>query len=288
VTEAAPTLKLIDGWVNPNIATATLKTDVAYLFPGLLERRQRGTTLSQLLDEMDEAGVERAVLCAGYGGYDNLPWMEEAIAAHPDRFAGSLYVDPRTGMQAVRLLESTVRNSGVTMARVLALETQLPYDHAAYYPVYAKCVELGIPISVNVGIPGPRVPGKHQHPLSLDEVCYFFPDLTVVMSHGGDPWVRLCVKLMAKWPNLYYMTSAYAPKRLPAEIVDFINGRGADKVLWASDYPILEFRRCRDDILALPLRDEERRRKFAYDNAKRLLFDGQQTTEERGRVGSTR
>lgn len=265
---------MIDAWVNPNIASMTMNVDVAHLFPGLAERRQRGTTLPQLIDEMDEAGIEGAVLCAGYGGYDNLPWMEDAIARYPDRFAGSLVVDPRTGMQAVRLLETTVRQSGVKLARVLALETQLPYDHAAYYPVYAKCAELGIPICVNVGIPGPRVPGKHQHPLALDEVCYFFPELTVIMSHGGDPWTRLCVKLMAKWPNLYYMTSAYTPRRLPDEIIDFVNGLGSDKVMWASDYPILEFRRCRDQILDLPFRDEERRRRFAYDNAKRLFFNG--------------
>jgi predicted TIM-barrel fold metal-dependent hydrolase len=264
--------KMIDGWVNRNVGSPTGQSDVAYLFPGLEERRRRGTTLSQLVDEMDEAGVERAVLCAGFRGYDSLPWMEDAVERHPDRFTGSLVVDPRTGMEAVRLLETTVRQGSVTVARVLAMETQLPYDHAAYYPVYAKCVELGIPISVNVGLPGPRVPGRHQHPLALDEVCWFFPDLTVVMSHGGDPWTRLCIKLAAKWPNLHYMTAAYSPKRLPVDVIDFANERGADKVIWASDYPILEFRRCRDEIAALPFRDEERREKFAYANARRLFF----------------
>lgn len=175
-------------------------------------------------------------------------------------------------MNAVRELDHAVRDCGVRMARVIALYTQLPYHHAAYFPVYAKCAELGIPIGVNVGIPGPPVPGRHQDPLNLDDVCAFFPELTIVMSHGGDPWADMCVKLMSKWPNLYYMSSAYAPKRIPAPVVEFMNGRGADKVMWASDYPVLTFERCRDDIAQMPFKDDERRRKFAYANALRMFF----------------
>lgn len=269
---------MIDAWVNENPPGAVADSAVTALFKGLKERRERGTTLPQLIDEMDAAGVERAVLCAGYGGRDNLPWMTDAIARYPDRFTGSLVTDPREGMAAVQQLEDAVKDSGVRMARVLALETQLPYDHATYYPIYAKCAELGIPVGVNVGIPGPRVPGRHQHPMSLDEVCYFFPELTVVMSHGGDPWTDMCVKLMSKWPNLYYMSSAYSPKYLPEPIIDYANRRGADKVMWASDYPILDFERCRKEILDLDFRDEERRHKFAYDNARKMFFDNDRRT----------
>jgi predicted TIM-barrel fold metal-dependent hydrolase len=263
---------MIDCWVNPNRGGNKGRSEVNALFPGLAARRERGTTLLQLIDEMDEAGVVKAVLCAGYGGYDAVPWMEKAIENHPERFVGSLIIDPRTGMDAVRLLESGVRGSGVRLARVMALETQRAYDDAIYYPVYAKCVELNIPVCVNVGLPGPRVPGRTQDPISLDEVCFFFPELTVVMSHGGDPWADVCVKLMSKWPNLYYMSSAYAPKYIPSEVISYMNGRGADRIMWATDYPILEFRRCRREIAELPFRDDERRRKFAHDNAETLFF----------------
>jgi predicted TIM-barrel fold metal-dependent hydrolase len=159
----------------------------------------------------------------------------------------------------------------------------MPYDHAYYFPLYAKCAELGIPISVNVGIPGPRVPGRHQHPLALDEICYQFPELTVIMSHGGVPWQEICVRLMAKWDNLYYMTAAYAPSRLPVEITDYLYGVGSHKIMWASDYPILDLHRCRKSILAMPFPDEGARRRFAFDNCDRVIFAASQTAA-RGRL----
>lgn len=265
---------MADGWVNENDPTRPVDPAVAKLFPDLAERRARGTTTAKLVEEMDAAGVTRAMLCAGYAGNDNLAWAEKAVADHPDRFTASLALDPRLGMAAVRALERGFRDSGVRMARVLALETQAPYDHPMYYPVYAKCCELGIPISVNVGLPGPPVGGRCQDPLPLDDVCAFFPELVVVMSHGGNPWADVCVALMSKWPNLHYMSSAYSPRRLPKPVIEYLNGRGADKVLWASDYPVLDFARCREQLTAMPLRDEERRRKFAHDNAVRVLFGG--------------
>mgnify|MGYP000044063678 CR=1 FL=1 len=268
-----PQLAAIDAWVNPNIATEVQPDrDVDYLFPGLGERRRRGTSLPQLIDEMDQAGVERAVLTAGYGDVDDRMWVTDAIDAHPDRFVGSLVVDARKGMDAVREIDFFARNHNFRMARLLGFVTQLPYDHAYYYPVYAKCAELGLVCGVNVGIPGPRVPGKHQHPLALDEICWFFPELKIVLSHGGEPWADLCVKLMLKWPNLYYMSSAFAPKHIPGEVVQFMNTRGADRIMWASDYPLLTFQRCLDEIAALPFRDDERRRKFVRENALRLFW----------------
>lgn len=270
---------MIDAWVNPNFATQHVDPTIANLFPGLQERRQRGTTLAQLIDEMDEAGVMKAVLCAGYRGADNYGWVVEAMRRYPTRFAGSLVVDPREGMSAVRAITRAVEDDGFRLARVMALETQLPYDHAYYFPLYAACTELQIPVSVNVGIPGPKVPGRHQHPLALDEVCYYFPELTVIMAHGGDPWAETCVKLMSKWENLYYMTSAYAPSRVPPSIVKFADGKGFDKVMWASDYPILEFTRCRGGIARMPFTDEGRRMAFAYGNAERILFGGRSLSD---------
>ncbi|MGE5596231.1 MAG: amidohydrolase family protein [Hyphomicrobiales bacterium] len=266
----------IDAWVNPNLATdVPADRDVDYLFPGLAERRRKGTSLDELVAEMDEAGVEKAVLAAGYGEVDDRDWVVKALDAYPERFAGSLVVDPRRGMDAVREVEFFARNHNFRMVRLLGFVTQLPYDHAYYFPIYARCVDLGLVCGVNVGIPGPRVPGKHQHPLAIDEVCYHFPELKLVFSHGGEPWANLCVKLMLKWPNLHYMTSAFAPRHLPEEIVQYVNTRGTDRVMWASDYPLLTFARCLEEIGAMPLRDEERRRKFARENALRLFWPEQ-------------
>jgi hypothetical protein len=101
--------------------------------------------------------------------------------------------------------------------------------------------QLGLPISINTGIPGPPMPAEPQRPLYLDEVCLFFPELTLIMAHGADPWWGEAIRLLLKYPNLYMMTSAYAQKYLPAELIHFMNTRGAQKVLFASDHPVLPF-----------------------------------------------
>jgi predicted TIM-barrel fold metal-dependent hydrolase len=267
--------ELVDAWVNPNLGTpADPRYDVGYLFPELAERWRRGTTLTQLIDEMDQAGVGRSVLCAGYGGVegvDDIGWAVDALERHPDRFIGSIAVDPRLGMTAVETVQRMVLDHGFRMVRMIGFEIGLPYGHPAYYPVYAKCSELGVPVGLNVGIPGPLIAGAVQHPLPLDEICAFFPDLKVVMQHGGEPWIDLCVKLLLKWPNLYYMSSAFAPKRIPVEIMHLANSRGADKIMWASDYPLLTFERCAHEIEAMAFKDDDRRRKFARDNTLSLL-----------------
>ncbi len=263
----------IDAWVNPNLGPPDdERLNVGYLFPDLLERWNRGTTLPQLIDEMDEAGVEKAVLCSGYGTRDDRYWVADAISKYPDRFVASHVVDPRKGLESVRLVDSLVRNDGYRMIRMLGYETQIPYNHPYYFPVYSKCAELDIPVGLNVGIPGPLVPGRHQHPLAIDDVCAHFPELKIVMQHGGEPWTDLCVKLMLKWSNLYYMTSAFAPKHIPQAIFHYLNTRGADRIMWATDYPLLTFSRCVKDIENLEFRDEERKRKFVAGNARALLF----------------
>ncbi|HEY1510169.1 MAG TPA: amidohydrolase family protein [Solirubrobacteraceae bacterium] len=267
--------ELVDAWVNPNLGTpADPRYDVGYLFPDLAERWRRGTTLEQLVDEMDRAGVGRSVLCGGYGGVegvDDVAWTVNAVDRHPERFIGSIAVDPRHGMAAVKTVQRMVVEHGFRMVRMVGFEIGLPYDDPAYYPVYAKCAELGVPVGLNVGLPGPLIPGAVQHPLPLDSICAFFPELKVVMQHGGEPWVDLCVKLLLKWPNLYYMSSAFAPKRIPAQIMHLANGRGAGKVMWASDYPLLTFERCVREIEEMVFKDDGRRREFARENTLSLL-----------------
>jgi uncharacterized protein len=255
----------IDCWVNVNPGGAP-EENADYLFPGIDERWTRGTTLSQLIDE-----IEKAVLVSGYGQGDTLSWVRSALQSHPERFAGSHIIDPRVGMNGLRLINELVSKDGFCLIRMMALMFQRPYDDAICYPVYAKCAELGVPISLNVGIPGPRVPSKCQDPMPLDEVCHFFPELKVIMAHGGEPWAELCVKLMLKWPNLYYMTSAFAPKRIPPPVIHYLKSRGSDRVMWASDYPILTFERCMREINAMGL-DDATRTNFLATNARNVLF----------------
>jgi uncharacterized protein len=262
--------EVIDCWVN--VPVGKPDPSASYLFPGLTERWDKIAAPSQLVDEMDDAGVSKAVLVSGWGPEDSISWVKKALKAFPDRFAASHIVDPREGMSTLHLITDLVRNEGYRFMRMLAFSTQTAYGDPRCYPVYAKCAELGVPIGVNVGIPGPQVPAKCQDPFPLDEVCYHFPELSVVMQHGGEPWEALCVKLMLKWPKLFYMTSAFAPRYIPAAIMQYLNTRGADRIMFASDHPILTFQKCLQDIPRLQFRDDATRAKFLSGNARKLFF----------------
>ena len=139
------------------------------------------------------------------------------------------------------------------------------------YPIYAKCVELGAPIFVCAGVPGPRFPMWPQEVRLIDQVMYDFPELVFVTRHGCEPWEDLAVKLMLKWPNLYYSTTAFAPRYYPQAIIDYANTRGADKIIYGGYFPMgLSLERIMTDMPNLPLKDEVWP-KFLRENAKKVL-----------------
>ena len=144
-------------------------------------------------------------------------------------------------------------------------------DDRRYYPIYQTCIDLDIPIISNAGIAGPRFPSACQDVMHFDEVCYDFPELRIVMRHGAEPWEALAVKLMLKWPNLYYMTSAFAPKYYPKAIIDYANTRGAEKVMYAGYFPMgLSLERIFTEMPNVPFRDHVWP-KFLRDNAMRVF-----------------
>jgi predicted TIM-barrel fold metal-dependent hydrolase len=220
-----------------------------------------------VLDNLDRFGVERAMV----GVRPDRPDAVRALADHPDRFFGSVEIDPRDGMDSVRFLVEMHETHGVKAATTFPAGYQVPINDKRYYPVYAKCVELDIPIFVCAGVPGPRVPMAPQKVELIDEVCWFFPELTFVMRHGAEPWTDLAVKLMLKWPNLYYSTSAFAPRHYPTAIVNYANTRGADKVIYAGYFPAgLTYDRIWGDMPGVAFSDDVWP-KFLRENALRVL-----------------
>jgi len=243
-----------------------------YMFKGVPKYESLDDPVALVLALMDHHGIERMLTGIREGG-DAL----RAVKDHPDRFFAMVNVDPNTGMDAVRGLVRAVEEHGVKAAHVwgTGLNPQVPIDDKKMYPIYAKCVELDLPIILYAGVPGPRIPMGSQEVALLDEVCWFFPELKIVVRHGGEPWTKLMVKLLLKWPNLYYSTSAFAPKHYPADIVDFANTRGADKVMYAGYFSAgLGLDRIFAELPDVPFRDHVWP-KFLRENAARVFgLDG--------------
>jgi predicted TIM-barrel fold metal-dependent hydrolase len=221
------------------------------------------------LAEMDRHGVEVGLISVS---------ADEALATralhdHADRFVGSWTCDPNEGMEGVRKLVRAHERWGVRAASFFPHGTmpQVALDAPLMYLFYAKCVELGIPAFVTVGIAGPRVPSMVQHVERIDRVMYDFSELVFVMRHGAEPWVDLAVKLMLKWPNLYYSTSAFAPRYYPQAVIDYANTRGADKVMYGGYFPMgLTLERIAAELPGVPFKDEVWP-KFLRDNAAKVL-----------------
>jgi hypothetical protein len=246
-----------------------LKHPAGYMYRDAPATTRSTSSITDLLAEMDRFGVERGLL---YISEDD-PQSIEAVTMHPDRFLGALDVDPNLGMAAVRALTRYYESYGIAAAVFFpaGCAPQVPINDKRAFPIYAKCVELDIPIFVNAGVPGPRVPMACQDPGLADEVCWFFPDLRFVFRHGCMPWAELTAQLLLKWPNLYYSTSAYAPKYYPEAIVQLANTRAADKIMYAGYHPSgLTLERIFSELPDVPFRDHVWP-KFLRENAIRVL-----------------
>ena len=201
--------------------------------------------LPQLLEEMDERGVEKAILM------DNLTkpsvTARKFVDQRPDKFALAIGgVNLLRPMPSLRELSAIVRDLPVAYTAVGPSfwgDGQYPPSDAVYYPLYTKCAEIGLPLCINTGLPGPPIPGEAQNPIHLDRVCVRFPELKLCMIHGADPWWDIAIRLMIKYKNLRLMTSAWSPKRLPDSLLHYMRTRGPDKVIFASDWPVLRMHR---------------------------------------------
>jgi predicted TIM-barrel fold metal-dependent hydrolase len=244
------------------------KFPVQYMFKDVPEgRHDEDDPVSTTLNEMDKYGIELGLI----GAADETSQL--ALKRYPDRFIPSTSADPNDGMDAVRKIAREYEMFGIRAVGMFPAGCfpQVAINDKKMYPIYAKCVELGLPVFVCAGVPGPRVKFAPQHVELIDEVMYDFPELVFVTRHGCEPWADLAVKLMLKWPNLYYSTSAFAPRYYPKAVVDYANTRGADNVIYAGYYPMgLSLERIMAELPGVPFKDDVWP-KFLRGNAARVL-----------------
>lgn len=211
---------------------------------GVLTAVSRGNTPANVPSfAIDDAAVHR--MCGDIAG---------AIADYPGMFVGAIMLDVRLGYAAAKHVRIAVEEYGLSAVRIMTSHSMISIDDALCFPLYTVACELGIPVTINVGIPGPTKPARYQYPMPIDDVALTFPDLTIVMTHMGNPWITEVVALMEKHRRVYLMTSGWAPKYVPEEIRTFMSTRGAGKVMWASDYPVLSIERTVNEGKALDVR----------------------------------
>jgi predicted TIM-barrel fold metal-dependent hydrolase len=247
------------------------KFPAEYMFKDVPEKEltESQDPVSVTLVEMDRWGVERGLI----GVDDPERTGADALKRYPDRFIPSLSVDPNEGMDGIRAMVRAYETWGIRAVGVFPSGTfpQVPINDKLMYPIYAKAVELGIPVFCCAGVPGPRLKFAPQHVELIDEVMFDFPELVFVTRHGCEPWTELAVKLMLKWPGLHYSTSAFAPRYYPKDVIDFANKRGSDKIIYAGYFPMgLSLERIMTEMRDVGLKDEVWP-KFLRTNALRVL-----------------
>jgi len=231
--------------------------------------------LQVTIDAMDRGGVEFGLLSAWWGPGGPLIQNDEVagwVAAAPDRFAGIASVELARPMEAVRELRRCVSELGFKGLRIVPWLWEAPPTDRRYYPLFATCVELGVPFCTQVGHTGPLRPSETGRPIPyIDQIALDFPELVIIGGHIGYPWTEEMIAVTRKHPNVFIDTSAYTARRYPPELIAYINSKGGrHKVLFGTNYPMIAPEKALEDLDRLGL-DEEARELFLTGNARRLF-----------------
>ena len=235
-----------------------------------------GQRMQTFLADMDRAGVELGVV-----GASNAT-LSRICTAYPDRFVGLAALSPLDGMRGVRELERLVRDCGIGGLRVVALYNMIPASDRRYYPLYAKCVELDVPVRIytSMNYANDR-PYDLGHPRHLDDVAIDFPELRIVAGLAGWPWISDMVGLLRRHPNLYCDTAAHRPRHFATpgsgweQFLQFGNTLLQDKIMVGLSRGIFNvpFETLIGEYQQLPLKDTVME-KWLYRNALTFLRRG--------------
>ncbi len=240
-----------------------------------------GVSLEQMIEDMDAAGIEYSFLIAAKTGRVGLPGcyhmppevVAEAVKKYPTRFFGLVGIDPFQGMDGVRALEHAVKELGFIGAHLYPHWFELAPNQAKYYPFYSKCIELGIPIQMQVGqslIYAKDNPCRSVgRPIYIDDIACDLPELKIIGSHVGIPWHDEMIAMAWKHDNVYMATDAHSPKYWPESVWKYINSYGQDKVIFGTDFPVLRFGRTVQEVNDYGLKLSVRR-KFMRNNIIKL------------------
>ena len=263
----------LGSWTPPT----TIPPHERYLDLYRMRERTIPMPVEEQIVQMRAAGVQKAIICAAdiqttWGRKTPNEVIARLCEQHPDMFIGFAGADPYKGMEGVREFEYAVKSLGLRGLNLGPWLHKLLSNDKRYYPLYAKAIELDVPVVLAMSSHfDPGTTFETGNPTYLDEVCGFFPELKVLASHAGWPWIHQMVAVAWRHPNVYLELSGIRPRYLDRQLVAYfdtpiLKGR----VLYATDYPLLEWADTINDIMALPI-SEQSKQEILWDNAARLF-----------------
>jgi predicted TIM-barrel fold metal-dependent hydrolase len=215
-----------------------------------------GLAIEATLAVLDSGGIEKALICSWHGPAGALISNREVYEwtrRFPDRLYGLASVDLASPMKAIATLNEAVKDYGFKGLRIVQWLWDKPCTHPLYYPLFAECVRLNVPVCLQVGLTGPLCSSETGRPLHIERVALDFPDLKIVCGHIGYPWQQEMIAIATKFPNVYIDTSAYKSKRYPPELVSYLKTNGRGKVMFGSNYPMITPKDCLEGIDSLEI-----------------------------------
>ncbi len=235
-------------------------------------------SIEEMIRQMDEAGVERVFIaqCKMWSYWRKWMYMDTRLEEvlqytqrYPDRFVGLAGYNPYRITESLREIEIAVREYGFRGVYVHIYGFDIPIHDRKMYPLYAKCVELDIPVALQVGHVLEAMPSDCGRPIYLDRVACDFPELKIIGAHTGWPWVEELISVCYKWENVWLGIDAWMPKYLKPELIQFINSRlGQDRCLWGTNG--LPWKENLQQLNELGLKPEAKR-KLLRENALKLF-----------------
>jgi hypothetical protein len=237
----------------------------------------QGTSPEEFVAQMDEAGFEKVFIAAVKMGSYRGRWLAndftneevyEMIKSFPNRLVGLASYDPLNIMESLRHIENSVKSYGFKGVYAHTLGWDIPADDRRMYPCYVKCIDLGIPFSMQIGHSLELMPSEVGRPIYIDKVALDFPELTFIASHTGWPWCEELIAMASKHPNVYIDISAHLPRYLELPLVQFMDTRGQNKVLFGTN--AFGLKRCKQQFLELKIKDDTKR-KVLRENAEKVF-----------------
>lgn len=252
------TVQVVDAWIQPwnDVVVDALPPQTANVVNRYGEHRlMNGVPIEEMLDELRASPVDLALVSGGPA----TPMSEvlRCLDLAPDLMIGVAWTDPVDGiMKAVRELEQLVKDYPICGFKLEPFYLRRNPTDRIFYPLYAKCEELGLTLQTQVGGTGPLFPSRTGLPLHIDEVALDFPDLRIVCGHVGSPWVDEMIHVAWKHENVYIDTSARMPRLFEPSFAKYLRTYGQDKCIFATDWPLLDYTDTVKQVDALELKPD--------------------------------